>query len=234
MRSDKGLGALVLQVKLIAALVFLCYSAAAAVGQATIQSLEVRTTTLPKAYVRRSYEARVEAQGGTPPLKWELTEGSLPGGVVFSHDGVLSGIPSETGEFRLTVTVRDSGTPPYERRQQLSLLVVAPLFAEWGRYPKVVGRKIEGSVLVSNQTDNDFDLTVIVLAVNDIGRATAIGYQHFPLKKNTAGIEIPFGDNLPRGAYQVNVDAVAEVPANDSIYRARLVPKEKFEVRVEP
>jgi hypothetical protein len=35
------------------------------------------------------------------------------------------------------------------------------------------------------------------LAVNDIGRATAIGYQHFGLKHETIDFEIPFGENLP-------------------------------------
>lgn len=220
--------------QLVAVLVLLCCFIGAAAGQASAPPLEVRTTTLPQAYLRKSYEARIEAQGGVAPLKWELTEGSLPEGMGFSRDGVISGVPATSGEFRFTVTVRDSGTPAYQRQQQLTLVVVAPLLAEWGRYPKISGQRLEGSVLVSDQTKQDFDLTVIVLAVNDIGRATAIGYQHFTLKRNTDPVEIPFGDNLPRGSYQLNVDAVAEVPATDSIYRTRLVPKEKFEVKVGP
>ncbi|HXY03279.1 MAG TPA: hypothetical protein VEI49_06840, partial [Terriglobales bacterium] len=105
---------------------------------------------------------------------------------------------------------------------------------QWGRYPKVNGRRIEGSAFVSNQTDRSFDLTVIVLAVNETGRATAIGYQHFVLKKNSDAVEIPFGENLANGSYQVNLDAVAEVEATDSIYRARLVPKERFPVTTGP
>lgn len=225
---------MVVKRQLVASFVLLCGLASAAAGQGSAPPLEIRTTTLPQAYVHRAYEARLEAQGGVAPLKWEVTDGSLPAGVVLGHDGVLSGTPTQSGEFRFTATVRDSGTPQYQRQQRLSLSVIAPLFAEWGRYPKVVGQRIEGSIFVSNHTENDFDLTVIVLAVNDIGRATAIGYQHFPLKKNSAAIEIPFGDNLSRGTYQVNVDAVAEAPATDSIYRTRLVPKEKFDVRTGP
>ncbi len=89
-------------------------------------------------------------------------------------------------------------------------------------------------MMVSNQTGQDFDLTVIMMAVNDIGRATAIGYQHFTLKKDTTSLEIPFGENLPRGSYELNVDAVAEVAATNSIYRARLVPNEKFQVQEGP
>jgi hypothetical protein len=76
---------------------------------------------------------------------------------------------------------------------------------------------------VSNQTDRDFDLTVIVLAVNDIGRATAIGYQHFNLKKETRDLDIPFGETLSRGNYAVNVDVVGEEPISNRIFRARLV-----------
>ncbi len=73
-----------------------------------------------------------------------------------------------------------------------------------------------------------------MMAVNENGRATAIGYQRIPLKKNTLGLEIPFGENLPRGAYDLNVDAVGEVAATNSIYRARLVPNEKMQVQQGP
>ena len=64
---------------------------------------------------------------------------------------------------------------------------------------------------VSNSTERDFDLTVVIVAVDESGRATALGYQHFPLKKDTAELEIPFGENLARGSYQINVDAVGEL-----------------------
>lgn len=200
----------------------------------SVAPLVIENQTLPRAYVRQRYEARLQAQGGVPPLKWELTEGSLPTGIVLQNDGEIAGTPTQTGEFRFTVTVTDSGKPAYQRSQQLSLTVVSPLGAQWGRYPKVNGQRLEGSILVSNETDHDFDLTVVVLAINEIGRATAIGYQHFPLKKNTESMEIPFGENLPRGAYELNADAVAEAAVGNLIYRVRLVPKEKFRVQQGP
>ena len=200
----------------------------------TGRPLVLRTSTLPKAYVRQSYQARLEAEGGIAPLKWEVSDGSLPAGIILQTDGVLAGTPTETGEFPFTATVTDSGKPAYQRQQQLSLVVVAPLMVQWLHYPKVTGHRLEGSITVSNQTERDFDLTVILLAVNETGRATAIGYQHFPLKKNSAEVEIPFGENLPHGVYELNVDAVAEVAATGSIYRARLVPKERFQVQLGP
>lgn len=163
-------------------------------------------------------------------MRWELTEGALPAGTALDHDGLLGGIPSETGEFKFTVTVTDSGRPAAQRNQQLVLTVVAPLFAQWGRYPRVKGQRLEGSIIVSNQTEQDFDLTVIMMAVNETGRATAIGYQRFTLTKGDTGKEIPFGENLPQGSYELDVDAVAEVAATNSIYRARLVPNERFQM----
>ena len=205
---------------------------AAAVAQSSNETmpLTVRTTSLPKALVRQPYDAHLEAQGGVQPLKWEVTEGNLPAGLLLQFDGHLTGTPTVTGEFRFTVTVSDSGKPAFQRQQQLSLLVVAPLLAQWGRVPKVNGQRIEGSVIVSNETYHDFDLTAIVLAVNEIGRATAIGYQRFPLKANAGDTEIPFGENLPPGSYEVNVDVVAEVAETNSIYRARLLPKDRLQV----
>jgi len=199
-------------------------------GAATGEPLVVRTTSLPKAYLKQQYETHLDARGGIAPLRWEITEGAAPAGVVLGRDGVLSGAPTETGEFRFTVTVTDGGKPAVQRNQQLVLTVVAPLLAQWGRYPKVTGRRLEGSIIVSNQTEQDFDLTVIMMAVNETGRATAIGYQRIALKKDTTSLELPFGENLPQGSYELNVDAVAEVAATNSIYRARLVPKERFQL----
>lgn len=227
-------GTRIVRLGLLLGLIAVSTAGEAQQAAATGEPLVIRTTSLPKAYLKQPYEARLEARGGIAPLTWEVTEGALPAGASLHRDGVLTGAPTEIGEFRFTVTVRDSGKPAYERRQQLSLVVVAPLLVQWGRYPGVNGHRVEGSVLVSNQTGQDFDLTVIILAVNENGRATAIGYQHFSLQKNTAETEIPFGENLPFGGYEVNVDAVAEVASTNSIYRARLVPKEKFQIRQEP
>jgi hypothetical protein len=203
-------------------------------GAATGAPLEVRTNSLPKAYLRQHYETHLEASGGITPLGWEITGGAPPAGIVLGRDGVLSGIPTETGEFKFTATVMDSGKPAVQRNQRLVLTVVAPLLVQWGRYPKVTGQRLEGSIVVSNQTEQNFDLTVIMMAVNEIGRATAIGYQRLTLKKETTSLEIPFGENLPHGSYELDVDGVAEVAATNSIYRARLVPKEKFEVQEGP
>lgn len=196
--------------------------------------LVIETPNLPKAFVRQPYEARLQTSGGLAPMKWEVTEGNLPPGVVLQTDGDINGIPQQTGEFQFTATVTDSSRPENQILKRFVLLVVSPLMAQWGRYPKVNGQRLEGSILVSNETDRDFDLTVIVLAVNEIGRATAIGYQHFPLKRNTNEMEIPFGDNLASGSYQLNVDAVGEVAATNSIFRTRLVPKERFQIQQGP
>jgi hypothetical protein len=221
-------------------LALFCFVSAIAIAAAAQQRgesgepLVIRTTSLPKAYLRQHYETRLEARGGITPLRWEITDGTPPAGITLAQEGILSGIPAETGESRFTVTVTDSGKPASRRSQQLVLMVLAPLLAQWHTYPRVTGQRLEGSIDVSNQTEHDFDLTAIVLAVNEIGRATAIGYQRFPLKKGTAGIEIPFGENLPYGSYELNVDVVAEVAATNSIYRARLVPKEKFQVQQGP
>jgi Putative Ig domain len=202
--------------------------------QSDVPELAIKTTELPKAFVRQPYQARLEGTGGISPRKWEISAGSLPAGLDLHSGGSLTGTPTQRGDFHFTVTVSDSETPARQISRQFILTVVSPLATQWGRYPKVNGERLEGSILASNETDEDVDLTVIVLAVNETGRAVAIGYQHLLLKKSQQPIEIPFGDNLPDGTYQLNVDAIAEASATNSIYRARLVPKERFVVQSNP
>src|SRR5256886_16351403 len=199
---------------------------AAAAGEA----LAIHTYVLQKAQWRQQYRFELRVEGGIIHLRWEVTRGSLPDGLALSPDGVLSGVPVETGDFRFTVTVTDSGKPAHEKSQELTLLVVAPLLLQWGRLPKINGQRLECALRLANQTGQDFDLTVIALAVNEIGRATAVGYQHFTLRGDTEEVEIPFSENLPPGTYEVDVDAVADGPKSNTIFRARLVTREKLVV----
>ena len=70
-------------------------------------------------------------------------------------------------------------------------------------------------------------VALVTGASRGIGRATAIGYQHFSLKKDTRDFDNPFGDSVSRGSYVVNVDVVAEEPVSNRIFRARLVTAEQ-------
>lgn len=203
---------------------------AAQQGAATGPPLAVRTPTLEKGYLRQRYHFQLAADGGITPLTWKLASGSLPPGITLNGDGVISGTPTGTGSFPFVVTITDSGKPPRQLNYPLSLQVVAPMLLDWNPPAKLNGQRIEGGLKVSNQTGDDFDLTVIVLAVAEDGRATAIGYQRFTLKQQTIDFPIPFGENLPWGAYRVNVDAVAEVAATNTIYRARLVSNGRLKI----
>lgn len=186
-------------------------------------SISVATKSLPKAFLWEPYTARLQASGGTEPYHWRLVRGPLPRGLSLSDDGVFTGGINEPSELELNVRVRDNSNPARQVNQNVVLKTETPLSADWLRKAQVNGQRIDGSIKVSNQTGRDFDLTFVVLAVNDIGRATAIGYQHFALKKNTMDMEIPFGENLTPGNYAINVDVVGEEPISKHIFRARLV-----------
>ncbi len=203
-------------------------------GGAIGEPIVLQTTSLPKGFLRQPYHFKLEAQGGILPLRWEVTAGAQPPGIDLSPDGILTGAPTEVDSFHFVVTITDSGKPARSQKKEFTFDVVAPLLVEWSRKPKITGRRLEGAIKVSNQTEQDFDFTFIALAVDPIGRATAVGYQHFTLKKNTDEFEIPFGENLPFGTYDLHADAIAEVAATNTIYRAHLATAEKLQVQQGP
>ncbi len=206
-------------------LLLVVVSSPAQQGAATGEPIVMPAGPLSKGFLRQPYHFKLEAQGGITPLTWEVTAGELPTGVQLSPDGTLSGAPTEVDSFRFEVTVTDSGKPPAQKKKQYVIDVVAPLVVEWSRKPKITGHRLDAAIRVSNQTGNDFDFTFVALAVAEDGRATAVGYQHFTLKTDTDKYEIPFSENLPQGSYDLNVDAVGEVAATNTIIRARLTPE---------
>ena len=104
----------------------------------------------------------------------------------------------------------------------------------WKNPAHVNGNRIEGSAEISNTTADDIDLTFIVLAVPENGRAVAIGYQHVLLRRRTIAKELPFGEMLPHGGYVVHADAIGEVAPRNVIYRERMQTPSALQVTVGP
>lgn len=90
------------------------------------EELSITTTSpLPGAILNKAYgPTRIEASGGTPPLKWEITP-ALPADLSLDRNiGVISGTPkgsSSPTNYRITVT--DSAKPPLSSSKDLSLEV---------------------------------------------------------------------------------------------------------------
>ncbi|HYN14959.1 MAG TPA: Ig domain-containing protein [Terriglobales bacterium] len=193
--------------------------------------LEIVTErALPRAILTVSYEMKLAATGGVPPRTWEVIAGSLPPGLSLDpFSGTISGTPTALGQYRFAVEVSDSDDPADTRSREFTLTVISALVVEWKNVATVAQDGISGSVKLANQTANDFDLTMIVVAVNEIGKAFVLGYQQFTFPAQTTIREIAFGSTLPRGSYIVHVDVIAEAPATNAIHRARLQTSEPLE-----
>jgi Putative Ig domain len=186
-----------------------------------IDPLTIATSSLPTAEAGIPYHVTLQVKGGVNPYTWRLAQGSnLPPGLqLHPHSGRLTGTPTTAGEYHFTLTLSDVNAPPSEVQRAFTLVVVAGLTVEWKRPPKVSGTSIAGSVIVANHTDQPANLTVIIVAVNQIGRATALGYQHFTIQPQ-AQQEIPFGATPGPGGYRVRADAVAHFTPGNTILRA--------------
>ncbi len=187
---------------------------------------------LPDTYPHGLYEVRLRAHGGVSGLHWRLEKGALPPGIKLEEDGLLHGQAERAGEFQFTVSARDSRAQGVQKG--FVLRVRSAFTLNWKAPARVSGNRIDGTVEVSNTTPDDMDLTFYVLAVAENGRATAIGYQHFVLRRGTLAKELPFGETLPHGGYVVHVDAVGEVAAKNLIYRESLQTPAELQVTVGP
>lgn len=78
--------------------------------------LRIVTEIIPPPAEGRAYSFPLDAKNGREPYTWSVEAGSLPAGMTFSNGGVLSGTPSETGEYEVTIGV--TSTPPGKTRKR--------------------------------------------------------------------------------------------------------------------
>jgi hypothetical protein len=206
-----------------------------AASQDQKEGLAIEPTELPATYPRGPYQVMFRPRGkSVPPLRWKLEKGALPDGIKMDDTGLLHGEAERAGEYHFTLSVKDSGNPQQAVQRDFTIKVIEALTLAWKVPAHVTGNRIDGSVEVSNTTADDIDLTFDVKAVNENGRATEIGYQHFPLKKGTTGMPLPFGETLPYGTYMVYVDVNGEIANRNAIYKQQMQTPVALQVVVGP
>jgi hypothetical protein len=100
-------------------------AASASTGVKVAPPPAVTTASLPGGVVGNSYNATLQASGGTGTLSWSLAPGSsLPAGLSLNAStGVISGTPSAPGTSNFAVQVTDSAPTPMSSTQALSIVI---------------------------------------------------------------------------------------------------------------
>ncbi len=91
-----------------------------------IAQLEITTTSLSPVTAGQAYSQTLQATGGTPPYGWSLAAGSLPAGLALNQTtGAITGTPTQSGSFPVTVQVSDAGSVVQTRTRPLTIVVNA-------------------------------------------------------------------------------------------------------------
>lgn len=210
-------------------ILFLALSFATFVHSQT-PDLQLQSVTLPLPVIGRPYSAAIQVTGGTPPLRWELIGGKLPEGITLQPTiGTLVGTPTARGSGRFTIAVTDAGGKRLVH--EFTLAVEDYLVALFQKGPSLNSNELSGVVEVKNSSTDNYDLTVIVVAVNQTGKAFALGYQHFSFPAQGDQL-IPFSSTLPNGTYIVHVDAIAKITGRNLVRHTSLQTQKSITVNV--
>jgi hypothetical protein len=85
----------------------------------------ITTAALPGATIGAAYSTTLTETGGTAPVAWSLSSGSLPAGLALSIPGVISGTPSATAASQ-TFAVLCTGADGGQATTHLSIAVTNP------------------------------------------------------------------------------------------------------------
>ncbi len=80
---------------------------AGAQDQSQCATLTFLTESLPNFYVGVHANYDIEAIGGTPPYRFEITSGTLPAGLTFKKNGTIKGTPTAVTDTTIFVKLTD-------------------------------------------------------------------------------------------------------------------------------
>jgi hypothetical protein len=88
--------------------------------------VKIVTPSLPNGAVGVSYNATLTADGGATPYTWSIISGTLPAGLNLDSDtGIISGIPTASGDSIFTAKVSDNSTPVKSDTKRYTITIAA-------------------------------------------------------------------------------------------------------------
>ncbi|HMV85793.1 MAG TPA: putative Ig domain-containing protein, partial [Blastocatellia bacterium] len=84
-------------------------------------TININPLLLPNGQVGVAYNQTLTAGGGAAPYNYSISSGVLPNGLTLSAAGVLSGTPTESGQFNVTLTVTDANGCTAQRTNSITI-----------------------------------------------------------------------------------------------------------------
>jgi hypothetical protein len=102
-----------------------------AINAAGCPTIILNPATIPAAIAGQPYgPVTIEASGGQEPYTYAVTAGALPAGLTLSTGGVISGTPTQSGSFTVTITATDDngcqGSRIYSAVVNCPVIAIAP------------------------------------------------------------------------------------------------------------
>ncbi len=140
----------------------------------------ITTTSVPPATSGSAYGFALGASGGTTPYTWNVTSGSLPAGVSLASNGMISGTPSQSGQFSFVAQVSDASSPAQHATQSLMLAISsAPTGSMDGpaQLPRVFLQTLVANTPANGQVWNVNTSTALQQALNSAACGDTIQLQ---------------------------------------------------------
>jgi hypothetical protein len=176
--------------------------------------LQITSNSLPNGQVGSPYRATLTAIGGSAPLSWALTSGSLPAGLALTAStGVVTGTPTTAvAAAPLTLTVTDSSSPAQSKSVSLTLTITSSAAIAVSISPRRGGITISQSLPVSATVQNDVSNAGVSWSVSASSCSGAACGTFTNITSTSATYVAP----ATAGIYSITATSVADVTKSAS------------------
>jgi len=167
-------------------------------------ALAITTTTLPGGSLHNVYATTtLQFTGGSTPVTWSLSTGSLPAGLSLSAAGVISGTPTATGTSTFTVQLADSSIPQQVVTATYSITIVLSTLA------------ITTTTLPQGTVGTAYSASLQYSGGNPpVTWALAAGSGPLPANLSISSAGVITGTPTTAGTYPITVQATDTTPAS--------------------